>query len=1322
MLRMSTHGEHGQRSGRPGPWHPAGRSRSQSEQDGGASFGALDQSLAQLEAKLSALQSRLPDAHRNPAPPRSSPQAPPAREVAQEPTVSADDPFARLARSLPLREQPAATPAPVAAAPAVATAPVAPAASPEPTETEGRFTGAVAREIGRMRADMNGDMHKRFEELGSEIAALRTAVASDSTPAKLEAEFDRVYDGLEAVATALDKRGDETTKKEFEHLRREVSKLAAEDTLHAVGRGQDELARRLAQHQASVDPEIATIRGQLDELSLKIDSGETTGLKALERRIAGIAQSIEAVRAQTGEGPDLTAVEARLDDIARAVIAASQTPAPIDTAPFERIEARIAGQQRRLDERDKRRDADYADAIGGIAKRLEFVGEAQEKTVEATSRLASDLTDRFAAMTADGALTRDALAEDLTPRFAQIANHVDGVNGRVDDWGKRLDGWGQRLTDEARRPREAEISMFKALAGRLDAVSDRLSELPDAATDDQNWAALEARMAAVMQKLDRVPTDTLDTGALDELRAQLTSIAWKLEQPQGQSEGHEAVTGRIDALAETMRAAPTDVTEEAIERISRTVTGELEERISDRFDGQLSARLSDLTEVLHRSTAPLADLGPRMDALEESMGDAQVTLVETARSAAEDVVKAMLEQGQQMAPGEAEAVNALDEDVKKLEELTRDTDERNTKTFDAVHETLLKIVDRLDTLDGMVAKATRGPDPAVIAATHAALMQQQAPQQPTASLMDRLRGRGAAPEAAAVVAAPTLSDSTLAEPAFAEPTVTPAFDGGSGSDFDAPHDPAAFDGLDPDTPLEPDTNEPRFEDAPAGEFDPAAIADDVRAGENPDDPAADFLAVARRKAQAVAAEAAFDGEAEIKPAKGKASGGKGKAKRAGKARLAGDKAADKGGKADGAGGSALARYRKPMLLAAAVAIAAALVLPSIVSTIGGVMGDAPIMAEMAEETNAPETFGEVAPLAPVAAEMVADAEEPFAEGAMAEGTMEVPAEDVIEEPVETAGVETTTFTVPVQPVEGTDPTTTRSIDPVAPTPDVTDAVSGPVEGLTFGASDGPAPLVAAAEGGDARALHEIAGRADDAGRALTLYRAAAERGLAPAQYRLGQAFEKGRGTPVDYAKAKQWYARAAEAGNTSAMHNLAVLYAMGAQAEADPVLAGQWFTRAANHGVKDSQYNLGILHAQGTGVAEDLTESYKWFDAAAKSGDPEAGGKRDEVAGAMAPGELETAKIKAGAFRAQAPDVAANRVAVPETWRAAPALDPADMKRAVRNVQAILNKNGFDAGTADGVMGKKTRTAILAFQEAAGLPKTGQIDDALVQALLERNT
>ena len=1247
------------------------------------SFDALDESLAQLEAKLSALQGRRPAA---PAPRQAAPAAP----AATRDTV--DAPALAMPAAEPRAPRPAAAPAApakaswkalmdeVAAPPRTSARPAAAEpVAPRAAETLG--SGAVVREIGRIRSDMTGEIGRRFEDLGREIAGLRKSVASDRSADMIQAEFGRVYDGLEAVATALDQRaGDREAKRELDALRHAVERLAQEDTLHAVGRGQDELARRLAKHQAAVDPEIASIRGQLDEIVKRIESSrEPAMLEGIERRIHALGAAIEDVRAIAGEGPDLRALEARLEDVARVVVAASQARPEMDTAPFERIEARVAAHQRRVDEREKRRDQVEAEMIGHLDGRLDALVRAQNASAGATDELATGLSARFDALqdAVHGSHERTAtqVATDMTPRFDQVAGHVEAVKGRIEDWGDRLEGWGKRLEAEIGRPRDPEINMFKALASRLDAVSDRLAEMPDAGTDDQNWAALEARLTAVLHKLDAIPTDTAAGAGLDDVRSALGTIAWKLEQPAETPEGVSAVASRLDTLSERIEAVAADAKlgDDTIARIGETVSSS----IAGTMETQLSTRLGELTEVLHRTTAPLADLGQRIDALEETMGDTQATLVDTARTAAEDVVRTMMESRDELAPGQIEAVTALDGDLKRLESLTVTNDERNSKTFDAVHETLLKIVDRLDQLDRMVAKAAEGPDPAVVAATQAALVQSAQGANP--SLMDRLRGRAQHDEAVPAVA----------------PAAAPA----------APAiDDAAFAGLDADQPLEPGTGEPRLDpagiDAMTGQAFGAAdeptvegIVERVRAGEGKVDPADDFMAVARRKAKALSDEAEFTGALSEEDTKKGKKGKKAKAEK------------------DGA-----SKSRRPLLIAAAATIVALLALPQIISTVTGVVSPSAPPAPIADagpaitadepietveaDTMGAEGFGDVVETE----DPVFGAEEDFGEEVALNETA-----DTIE-----------TQAIGDEPVMVDEPSPAE--EAVAVAADTFTPIDGPVAGAAFTAADGPAPLVAAATAGDPRALFEIAGRnsATDQARAFELYLAASERGLAPAMYRLGQAYEKGRGTTLDYDKARRWYARAADAGNTSAMHNLAVLNAMSADGSGSADEAGRWFTMAAEHGVKDSQYNLGILHAQGNGVTEDLTESYKWFDAAAKAGDGEAGAKRDEVAGAMDPAQLEAARAKAVAFQPKAAPVEANRVTVPAEWRAK-ALSAADMKKAVRNVQAILNKSGFDAGVADGVMGNKTRTAIKAFQAAEGLPETGEIDDALVKALLRRN-
>jgi peptidoglycan hydrolase-like protein with peptidoglycan-binding domain len=49
----------------------------------------------------------------------------------------------------------------------------------------------------------------------------------------------------------------------------------------------------------------------------------------------------------------------------------------------------------------------------------------------------------------------------------------------------------------------------------------------------------------------------------------------------------------------------------------------------------------------------------------------------------------------------------------------------------------------------------------------------------------------------------------------------------------------------------------------------------------------------------------------------------------------------------------------------------------------------------------------------------------------------------------------------------------------------------------------------------------------------------------------------------------------------------------------------------------------------------------------------------------------------------------------------------------LRKVQAFLNKNGYEAGPEDGLMGAKTKAAILDWQKAAGQDQTGEVSNKL---------
>ena len=64
-------------------------------------------------------------------------------------------------------------------------------------------------------------------------------------------------------------------------------------------------------------------------------------------------------------------------------------------------------------------------------------------------------------------------------------------------------------------------------------------------------------------------------------------------------------------------------------------------------------------------------------------------------------------------------------------------------------------------------------------------------------------------------------------------------------------------------------------------------------------------------------------------------------------------------------------------------------------------------------------------------------------------------------------------------------------------------------------------------------------------------------------------------------------------------------------------------------------------------------------------------------------------------------------------------LPPEDKPRPLMQAQVVLDRLGFTPGVIDGKMGMSTVNALKGFQEARGLPVTGELDQATQQALAQ---
>ena len=1130
--------------------------------------------------------------------------------------------------------------------------------------TIGKIAGELKAMREELRQQMGQGLTREFDALRHDIQRLHAA-APGINGAELGAEFDRLSDAVHSLAGRSDDKSVKMLRLELEQVKNSLDGLAREDTVKSYGRRWDDFDRRWSRIEGRLDapgadfaPNLSALNRQLEQIGQSVNRlPESLSVRSLDERLKTLAASVEQFAQHYGATmPDAFAlIEQRLDEISRAIAASSTAPQQVafDAQPFERIEARVGSLARQIDELiAEHGSGEVLDRLNRLSQRVDEIAQRVEIPETVVGRLADQIAIISDRLQQEPANSYpDALFHGLEERFAQLSQVLERRQDDAMEQGHRL---------------------FRDLERRLDEFTDRIQQ-------------------------PAAPAGFHESGVIDAIDARFAELAARIEgrAPQGEAPMSQELEQRLEEISYRLEQ-------------SARHTAAIDPDVVRNLEAQVAA-LSDHLARPGRPLPEFEDLTPRLDHLERSLAGSREAIVDAARRAAQDAVQAMAQ-----SPSDP-AVSGLAAELRSLDQLARRSDERNTKTFEAIHDTLLKIVDRLGTLEqgaggsaraakphldevpplaadaddepfgraagrgGSAAAHTRSPAEAATAAANHAVSKDQAPGPAETAAAGRVsvlsgltrafrKDKEAAAEAPAVVAP-------------VEPTMG----------LDEPIDAKLA-----NQPLEPGSGAP----------DLNAIIRRVReehAGQSGGGETAksDFIAAARRAAQAAAAEAqATRGGGEKLPGGGKLKIGE------------------------------MFKARRKTVLLAATALMVVLAGLQLGKAFLADGDEVPAeVAAIETQPQQPELKAEAMPqAAPATTDAVPAARSVDRLAATDEQTAALPAPQADEPAAESSASETAI--APAAPAAGAQkPERVAALSPLqapaAQVPQVSEAAT-PVSSKAP-AEVGNEALRDAADNGDPKAMFEIGSRyaegrvvKTDMAKAADWYRRAAELGYAPAQYRIGNFYEKGIGAERDIAAARSWYEKAAKQGNASAMHNLAVLYAMGADGKVDNDQAARWFIEAAELGVKDSQYNLGILAAKGAGMPQSLEESYKWFALVAKTGDRDAASKRDEVAKALRPEQLAKAKAAVELWKAREVDPETNVVDIPEDWSAGAQTASVDMKQAITNIQAILNKNGYDAGPADGMMGQKTRNAIMAFQADNGMPTDGVVSEALLNKLLER--
>ncbi|AWN46909.1 hypothetical protein DK419_11790 [Methylobacterium terrae] len=987
---------------------------------------------------------------------------------------------------------------------------------------------------------------------------------------------------------------------------------------------------------------------------------------------AGDARLIEAV----------AAIGRRLDAIDRRIAETREATDDVVAKAVKGIETRLAEAAPREPSRAGRRPRQAADslaaAVAEIRQRQQQLddGGPEEETDLLVDGLRRDLARVME--------TTEAAADALSPAIAGLQAETSRLRESIGTLATSgdlvtLEQAVRTLADEVQRARDP--ADLVAVAGPIDLMRVQVGRLADDVA-----ANVHARVAQDVERLARQVDGALD-GAL---RADPAGLADRDAVAKLFSE-LEDIRSQVAALAEPARVQNlARSVDELTETVTRLGSGMLD---SPALMEELRPLLEEIRQGVRLPSADAPTLVQGIADLDRKLDDLRAERRERPDAAGDilgriDALSAKVDQ--------VAAVNTVGDVMERLEQIGEALRQPALPSSDlaSIHGMLRNLADKLDrvgqgaggeTLDGLERQVlalasridTRGSDPALAGLertmgdllAQVALLRDEAPIQAAAeraartvadsigaerqgaaaaagmdgvqavlaemrahqaaadkrlqatmegvhSALEQLVSRlthldgdrretppalAATPPRAARNLRDTLRETTAATPE--RPARRPEAPRAEGGRFGSPS-PA-------DEMIEPGALRPR--QMPGGTMPAGAVpGETVPAPEMPaGDIKASFIAAARRAAQAAAAEAAGAGQAP----------------------QAADRAGEPRGSLVERLRATIERRRRPLLLGLAAIVLA-------LGTLQALQGSG---ARIAAPTISREA---TAPVDPATTQAIAAL--PTPKGAPPAAA-----------PIEAGKPETNKFET-VKP-EAALPKAPEAAGERAPeaakpalaakpaTPRVTDMASlgSELAGLPAGASS----LRQAALEGDGAAVYELASRAvdgrglpRDAALAAKLFDRLAGAGYAPAQYRLGSQYEKGLGLVRDQDKARLWYGRAAMQGHVRAMHNLAVMLAESGAAGGKPdyTSAANWFRKAAEYGVRDSQYNLAVLQARGLGIGQDLVQAYGWFAAAAAQGDDDAGRKRDEVAGKLAPKDLAAARAAAEAWKARTPDPAVN--------------------------------------------------------------------------------
>ncbi|WP_306140743.1 peptidoglycan-binding protein [Roseibium sp. MMSF_3412] len=818
---------------------------------------------------------------------------------------------------------------------------------------------------------------------------------------------------------------------------------------------------------------------------------------------------------------------------------------------------------------------------------------------------------------------------DIKGLVEGIDDRMKFVSGRLDDLevlAREQRGLDARLSAmEERMPQPETIAR---LQGRLEDIAGMMADDKSAGADYEHLSQVDQRLDEIVERLERMeqsaPLPSADSGAFQALETRLEKIAGKIDKiekkaskpaPALDPEALRAMAGPDTEFLSQLQERLTDLSARLDEPKDTVTSSDLDKLREEIGSMRESVSVPSSTETLE---ARIADLAQLVSKSADATDDDRFELLGEKVAA----LAAQIETSSSEAPGLDQVAPVLERIERGLEQTRSDvTDIARKAAFDAVANAPQPQAAQYDE----AISALQGDLKRLIDAAEGGEKRTRHTFESVKSVLGSLTER-----------LDNLERSEGEVPVAAVPSDTPVMPGVTRAAPPVMSEEHAF----PFTQAARITNEPAESDG--GDASNAPQPEDKAR-----DRKADFIAAARRAAQAASAEAAkLEKSKSAGAGVGAADEGRGKArvgwlrnvlKRDNTAKmdadapetsdeleLSTDDFASEQFDADQApvlpgdrpapeirerGGS-----RRKAILLAAVAVVLALGTLTAYRFVSGSPEEENIASAEQETTVVAETETLAAANEEPAATDTAVASGP------AEGAQPPPAQaerasagaGAGSPAAEAAGSPVVAEASPAQtaePVRQSEPLVAAGSIPAAPATvqDVPEAEAAfaPPAGVTSSFGDNPVAdpgTPAPAAETQFTDTSSLLANLPPEGVGPMALRSAAASGNPAAEFLVGVKYTEGEGVPADLEKAAVWYQKAANKGLPPAQYRLASLYEKGRGVEKDTAKARAWYSQAAQAGNAKAMHNLAVLYAEGGGEEPDYAKAAMWFESAANYG------------------------------------------------------------------------------------------------------------------------